>query len=172
MDTCRNGRTACWVRWNIECQHRERNFPVGVVRLREDISKRALAGFSEVTLEIRMLRGHFGDLRQNRTKTSVPVEYEHSGLRVSPAQVGQELIYGAEEYLFSFPELTLRNEDIPTIDADQNVGLTLVVERSVLTYVRSSSLFPISARGGLRVKVCGRILKKAASPAKGTAIIV
>jgi len=57
-----------------------------------------------------------------------------------------------------FPELTLRNEDVPTIDADQNVGLTLVVEsfpgglpleRTIQLYekVGSQILFPHPVKG-------------------------
>ena len=74
-------------RRNVESHNREHNLPVRVVRLCEDVTECAFIRFPKVTLELWMLRGYLGNLRQDRAETRVPVEDYHGGLRVPPAQI-------------------------------------------------------------------------------------
>jgi hypothetical protein len=66
---------------------------------------------------------------ENIGEVSVSAEHEHCGFCVAPAEVGEELVDGLRECLFTFPELAFTDEDVATLRSDEDVSFSFVVER-------------------------------------------
>ena len=95
----------------------------------KDPAKPGLLGSGLLSLEQRVAPDHVGDLRENRGHLRVTNEHHDRTLGVPPTQVSHELVDGLGKTLWSLPKLALGDEDVLAIDPDQDVRLTVSVER-------------------------------------------
>ena len=70
-----------------------------------------------------------GDSLKDFREILVAVEEDHSNFGVTPAAISQELVNGLRKLLWTTPELALRDKDVSSLRTNQDIGLSLVVER-------------------------------------------
>lgn len=114
---------------NIEGHNSQYDLPVYIVWLCKNVPESAFIRFSGGTFEVRMLRHGLSNLSQHGAETRVPIEHDNGGLRVPPAQIGEQLVYRFKEGFLALPEFAFGDENIFPVFPNEDVGFAIKIKR-------------------------------------------
>ena len=85
--------------------------------------------WAEIAFAVGVRLDRYLDSLKDFREILVAVEEDHSNFGVTPAAISQELVNGLGKLLWTTPELALRDKDVSSLRTNQDIGLSLVVER-------------------------------------------
>jgi hypothetical protein len=121
-------RLGPWRR-DVESQHGDVNHFRRIIFVAKLKPKAGLAPPSFIAMKIRVRDHSPRDSGQYLREILVPVEDDDGRLGVSPEEVPQQLVDWLGQLGWTSPKLAFGNKNIPPIRTDENVCLTLIVER-------------------------------------------
>lgn len=87
-----------------------------------------IADLLQLSLKVRMLGNSGRDASENVGEIHILAEEDQCCLRVSPGQVPEYLVNGGVQCPWPLPELAFGDKGVPTVCADQDIGLSLGIE--------------------------------------------